>query len=63
MDIIIKLIIIFATFLAVVLSATAYIWFVIFLIRKEWIGETGAKVMYFGAFVISAAFVYHLKLY
>lgn len=63
MDLIIKLITIFATFFAVVLSATAYIWFVIFLIKKEWISEAGAKVMYFGAFVIAAAFVYHLKLY
>ncbi|ASM17964.1 hypothetical protein I5M99_18630 [Serratia marcescens] len=63
MEIIIRLSTILAVFLAVVLSATAYIWFVIFLLKKGIIGDTGANAMYFGAFVIASAIVYHLKLY
>ncbi len=49
-------------FLVVVVCGTAYLWAVIFAIRKGWLGETSAKVVYFATFVILAAIVFKLPL-
>lgn len=49
-------------FAVVVVCGTAYLWAVIFAIRKGWLGETSAKVVYFATFVILAAIVFKLPL-
>ena len=49
-------------FAIVVTSGTAYLWAIIFAIRKGWLGETSAKVVYFATFVILAAIVFKLPL-
>ncbi len=49
-------------FLVVVVCGTAYLWAVIFAIRKGWLGEISAKVVYFATFVILAAIVFKLPL-
>ncbi|MCW1826518.1 hypothetical protein OLZ31_06590 [Enterobacter asburiae] len=49
-------------FAVVVVCGTAYVWAVIFAIRKGWLGETAAKVVYFATFVILAAIVFNLPL-
>ncbi|WP_447726819.1 hypothetical protein [Enterobacter asburiae] len=49
-------------FAAVVVCGTAYLWAVIFAIRKGWLGETSSKVVYFSTFVIVAAIVFKLPL-
>lgn len=62
MDILIKIGLILFWFAAVVVCGTAYLVAVIFAIRKGWLGETSAKVVYFATFVIIAAIVYKLPL-
>lgn len=62
MDIFIKIGMILFWFAAVVICGTAYLWAVIFAIRKGWLGETSAKVVYFATFVILAAIVFKLPL-
>lgn len=49
-------------FAVVVVCGTAYVWAVIFAIRKGWLGETSAKVVYFATFVILAAILFKLPL-
>lgn len=49
-------------FLVVVVCGTAYLWAIISAIRKGWLGETSAKVVYFATFVIIAAIVFKLPL-
>ncbi|EFT2846284.1 hypothetical protein HVL56_000788 [Escherichia coli] len=49
-------------FAVVVVAGTAYLWAIIFAIRKGWLGEASAKVVYFSTFVILAAIVFKLKL-
>lgn len=49
-------------FTFVVVCGTAYLWAVIFAIKKGWLGETSAKVVYFATFVILAAIVFKLPL-
>ncbi|AWZ97888.1 hypothetical protein L356_09038 [Enterobacter sp. MGH 10] len=62
MDIVIKIGLILFWFAAVVVCGTAYLVAIIFAIRKGWLGETSAKVVYFATFVIIAAIVYKLPL-
>ncbi|WP_370609526.1 hypothetical protein NMD12_06645 [Citrobacter portucalensis] len=62
MDILIKIGMILFWFAFVVVCGTAYVWAVIFAIRKGWLGETSAKVVYFATFVILAAIVFKLPL-
>jgi hypothetical protein len=62
MDILIKIGMILFWFAAVVICGTAYLWAVIFAIRKGWLGETSSKVVYFSTFVIVAAIVFKLSL-
>ncbi|EFN8927595.1 hypothetical protein D6923_01695 [Escherichia coli] len=62
MEILIKIGLIFFWFAAVVICGTAYLWAIIFAIRKGWLGETSAKVVYFATFVILAAIVFKLPL-
>ncbi|MEP8938422.1 hypothetical protein ABKU80_09260 [Enterobacter mori] len=62
MDIVIKIGLILFWFAAVVVCGTAYLWAVIFAIRKGWLGERSAKVVYFATFVILAAIVLKLPL-
>lgn len=62
MDILIKIGMILFWFAAVVVCGTAYIWGIIFAIRKGWLGETSAKVVYFSTFVILVAIVFKLPL-
>lgn len=62
MDILIKIGLILFWFAAVVVCGTAYLVAIIFAIRKGWLGETSAKVVYFATFVIIAAIVYKLPL-
>lgn len=62
MDILIKLGMILLWFAVVVLCGTAYLCAVIFAIRKGWLGETSAKVVYFATFVILAAIVFKIPL-
>ena len=54
MEILIKLGLILLWFSAVVTCGTAYLLAVIFAIRKGWLGEASAKVVYFSTFVILA---------
>lgn len=49
-------------FAAVVACGTAYLWLIIFAIRKEWLGELTAKIVYFATFVILAAIVFKLPI-
>ncbi len=49
-------------FTFVVVCGTAYLWAVIFAIKKGWLGETSAKVVYFSTFVIVSAIVFKLPL-
>ena len=62
MDILIKIGMILFWFAAVVVCGTGYLWAVIFAIRKGWLGETSAKVVYFATFVIIVAIVFKLPL-
>ena len=62
MDILIKTGMILFWFAFEVVCGTAYLWAVIFAIRKGWLGETSAKVVYFATFVILAAIVFKLPL-
>ena len=62
MDIVIKIGLILFWFAAVVVCGTAYLVAIIFAIRKGWLGETSAKVVYFATFVILAAIVFKLPL-
>ena len=62
MDILIKTGIILFWFAAVVVCGTTYLWAVIFAIRKGWVGETSAKVVYFASFVVLAAIVFKLPI-
>lgn len=62
MDILSKIGMILFWFAAVVVCGTGYLWAVIFAIRKGWLGETSAKVVYFATFVILAAIVFKLPL-
>lgn len=62
MDILIKIGLILFWFAAVVVCGTAYLVAIIFAIRKGWLGETSAKVVYFATFVILAAIVFKLPL-
>ncbi|HGW4611434.1 TPA: hypothetical protein ACNIE9_002764 [Enterobacter chengduensis] len=62
MDILIKLGMILFWFAAIVVCGTGYLWAVIFAIRKGWLGETSAKVVYFATFIILAAAVFKLPL-
>ena len=58
MDILIKTGMILFWFAVVVVCGTAYLAAVIYAIRKGWLGETSAKVVYFATFVILAAIVF-----
>jgi hypothetical protein len=49
-------------FVVVVIAGTAYVWTIIFAIKKGWLGETSSKVVYFATFVILAAIVFKLPL-
>ncbi|TDN60759.1 hypothetical protein [Scandinavium goeteborgense] len=49
-------------FAVVVVSGTAYLWLIIYAIRKGWLGEVSSKVVYFATFVILAAIVFKLPL-
>lgn len=49
-------------FAVVVVCGTAYVWSVIYAIRKGLLGETSSKVVYFATFVILAAIVFNLPL-
>lgn len=62
MDILIKIGVILFWFTFVVVCGTAYVWAVIFAIRKGWLGETSSKVVYFATFVILAAIAFKLPL-
>lgn len=62
MDILFKIGMILFWFATVVVCGTAYLWAVIFAIRKGWLGEISAKVVYFATFVILAAIVFKLPL-
>jgi hypothetical protein len=62
MDILFKIGLILFWFAAVVVCGTTYLWAIIFAIRKGWLGEISAKVVYFATFVILAAIVFKLSL-
>jgi hypothetical protein len=62
MDILVSIGLMLFWFAAVVVCGTAYLWVVIFAIRKGWLGEASAKVVYFATFVILAAIVFKLPL-
>lgn len=62
MDILIKVGMILFWFAFVVVCGTAYVLAVIFAIRKGWLGEASAKVVYFATFVILAGIVFKLPL-
>ena len=62
MDILVKTGMILFWFSVVVVCGTAYLWAVIFAIRKGCLGEISAKVVYFATFVIVAAIVFKLPL-
>ena len=62
MDIFIKIGLILFWFAAVVVCGTAYLLAIIFAIRKGWLGEISAKVVYFATFVLLAAIVFKLPL-
>lgn len=62
MDILVSIGLMLFWFAAVVVCGTAYIWAMIFAIRKGWLAETSAKVVYFATFVILAAIVFKLPI-
>lgn len=62
MDILIKIGMILFWFSAVVVCGTVYVWAIIVSIKKGWLGEASAKVIYFATFVILAAMVFKLRL-
>ncbi|EFH1544877.1 hypothetical protein BF283_000127 [Escherichia coli] len=62
MEIILKIGLMLFWFAVVVVAGTAYLWAVMFSIRKGWLGETSSKVVYFATFVILAAIVFKLPL-
>ncbi|EQB8059940.1 hypothetical protein ACYUM6_002005 [Enterobacter hormaechei] len=49
-------------FAAVVVCGTAYLWVIVIAIRKKWLGEWSAKVVYFSTFVIIATMIFKLPL-
>jgi hypothetical protein len=49
-------------FVVVVAGGTVYVWCVIFAIRKGWLGEVSAKIVYFATFVTLVAIAYKLPL-
>ncbi|EMB5520826.1 hypothetical protein U7Q95_003406 [Escherichia coli] len=61
-ELIMKLGMIIFWFVAVVACGTAYVWCVIYAIRKGWLGEFSAKLVYFATFVALAAIVYKLPI-
>lgn len=62
MDILFSIGMILLWFATVVICGTAYVWAVIFAIRKGWLGEKSAKVVYFSTFVIMAGIIFKLPL-
>lgn len=62
MDALMKIGLILFWFAVVVVVGTTYLWAVIFAIKRGWLGETSAKVVYFATFVILAAIVFKLPL-
>ncbi|HFI2181336.1 hypothetical protein [Enterobacter roggenkampii] len=62
MEIILKIGLMLFWFAVVVVAGTAYLGAVMFAIRKGWLGETSAKVVYFATFVILAGIVFKLPL-
>lgn len=62
MEILFKIGLMLLWFAVVVVAGTAYLWSVMFAIRKGWLGDTSAKVVYFATFVILAAIVFKLPL-
>lgn len=62
MEILVRIGLMLFWFAVVVVCGTFYLWAVIFAIRKGWLGETSAKVVYFATFVILAAIVFKLPL-
>ncbi|KJX48484.1 hypothetical protein SG79_01440 [Enterobacter hormaechei subsp. xiangfangensis] len=62
MEILVRIGLMLLWFAVVVVCGTVYLWAVIFAIRKGWLGETSAKVVYFATFVILAAIVFKLPL-
>lgn len=62
MDILVSIGLMLFWFAAVVVCGTAYLWVIIIAIRKKWLGEWSAKVVYFATFVILAAIVFELPL-
>lgn len=62
MGILISLGMIIFWFAVVVVAGTAYVWVIIFAIKKGWLGETSSKVVYFATFVILAAIVFKLPI-
>lgn len=49
-------------FAVVVVAGTAYVWAIIFAIKKGWLSEITSKIVYFATFVILAAIVFKLPL-
>lgn len=62
MEILISLGMIILWFAVVVAAGTAYVWLIIFAIKKGWLGENSSKVVYFATFVILAAIVFKLPI-
>ncbi|EFA4956386.1 TPA: hypothetical protein HIQ31_001312 [Escherichia coli] len=62
MDILVSIGLMLFWFAAVVVCGTAYLWVIIIAIRKKWLGEWSAKVVYFSTFVIIAAIIFKLPL-
>lgn len=62
MDILLKIGLMLFWFAVVVACGTAYLWTIIFAIKRNWLGETAAKIVYFATFVIIAAIVFKLPL-
>ncbi|RBP11609.1 hypothetical protein DFQ50_104130 [Pseudocitrobacter faecalis] len=60
MDILVRIGLMLFWFAAVFVCGTAYLWLIIFAIRKKWLGELTAKIVYFATFVILAAIVFKL---
>ncbi|BEC83625.1 hypothetical protein J5T14_001306 [Escherichia fergusonii] len=62
MDILVSIGLMLFWFAAVVVCGTAYLWVIIIAIRKKWLGEWSAKVVYLSTFVIIAAIIFKLPL-
>lgn len=62
MDILVSIGLMLFWFAAVVVCGTAYLWVIVIAIRKKWLGEWSAKVVYFSIFVIIAAIIFKLPL-